>query len=75
MPKITLKGGTHDGMVCEVNWWQDMLYMTKRITIEEASKLKITETVSWKPPEEVYQRVSKNVFEYARTVVYNANEC
>jgi hypothetical protein len=70
--EITLRGGTHDGEVISFDG-RRLIYMKKRISMEEGESLKINEKMSYAWPEEVYYQTAddKAVFTYDRTVNYH----
>lgn len=67
---IVLIGGTRDGESVQVYQWQPLIYVTKRISFDEAQGLIIDEVKTWKSPEEVYIRNRDGDFVYDRTVNY-----
>ena len=67
---VKLIGGTNDGRSVRVNTWQPLIYMPRRMSVEENAALMIDDVVSWKPPEEVYERNDLGEFVYTRTVHY-----
>ncbi len=63
-----LVGGTRDGELVEISSLQRVVYLPKRISIEENKALQIDDSTMWKPPEEVYERDGNGLFQYARTI-------
>jgi len=74
MKTVKLIGGSRDGESIEIYPRQPLVYLRKRITMAEDAELKISETTSWKPPEEVYTRNDDGEFVYDRTVDYKPKE-
>lgn len=68
---VKLVGGTHDGETVEVYSYQPLIYLAKRISMEEAADLDIDGTTAWKFPEEVYEKqLPSGDFVYRNTVNY-----
>lgn len=67
---VRLSGGSRDGETTEAYAWQRIHYASSRITPEERAALAISDTVGWKPPEDVYVRDGGGGFTYSRTVHY-----
>ncbi len=73
---VKLVGGTRDGESWDVYSYQPMVYLAKRITLEESSALYIDGVTAWKSPEEVYEIQHDGNFHYQRTVHYKpADAC
>lgn len=68
--RVKLIGGTRDGESFDVYSYQKSVYLTKRISTEDAAYLKINGVVCWKSPEEVYERQADGSFLYRETVHY-----
>lgn len=71
---VKLIGGTRDGETVEVQTWQPLVYMTKRISIADGDALDIDGVMKWKNPEEVYERNADGDFVYTRTVHYKPDD-
>lgn len=68
----TLVGGTNNGRTVQVESCVKVFYIPVRsLTYEEAQALKITETIQWRWPDEVYELHSDGKFHYVRTVEYS----
>lgn len=72
--QITLIGGTRDGQKYTLPVYQKTLHVPKRISIEEAAKLKISDEVHWRWPDEEYEADSAGIFRYVQTVNYKPEE-
>lgn len=72
--KCTLRGGTRDGEIVSVPWWQAIHYAPRRITVAESKTLRIDDAVAWKNPDDVYGRTSADEFTYSYTVNYKPTE-
>ncbi len=68
--QVKLIGGSRNGETVEVESWQQLVYMKKRISMKEAEELKIDECCATKGPDEVYCRGKDGAFSYSRTVNY-----
>lgn len=66
----TLVGGSRNGEKHSVRPWQRILYLGKRLSLEEDLALKIDDAISWKAPDEVYEKWSDGSFRYSHTVDY-----
>jgi hypothetical protein len=71
--KIVLKGGSRDGETVEARInsgkVQPVIYMTRRISMDEIAALGIDEAVAWKSPEDVYDLVGE-AYIFRETVHY-----
>lgn len=66
-----LIGGTNDGALVTVPGWQKIYCIRKKISWDELQRLRIDDVMSWKEPEEFYERESaKEDFKYSKTVNY-----
>ena len=74
MKLVTLVGGTNDGQQVRVYSFQPSVYRMKRISVEEHAALAIDERMSWKPPEEVYEKNKDGDFVYSHTVHYKPED-
>ena len=68
--RVKLIGGTRDGGAFDVYSYQQTVYLTKRIAVDDESGLKIDDAICWKSPEEVYERKTDGSFLYRETVHY-----
>lgn len=68
--KVKLIGGSRDGerrVICDS---LTIMYITKRITIQESQELMVNSTTMWSPPEEIYERLSRNEFVFTPIIHY-----
>lgn len=70
MKTVTLRGGSRCGIQVEVQSWQKLFYINKAITYAEHKNLKIDEHMSWRVPEEVYNKDIRGNWVYDRTINY-----
>jgi len=71
MKQVTLLGGTHDCTTAFVNHWQNVLYMSKKLTLAEYNLLRMRDAKYFKSPEEVYIRVASDTFEFSHVSNYH----
>lgn len=68
--KVLLFGGSRDHETVEVAPYQNVVYVTKRLSYEEYRALDIDDNMAWKPPEEIYERNEHGEYVHVRTVNY-----
>lgn len=73
MKTIILVGGPNDARTYHVEYWQKILHVPSIITSSEQQDLKIDDVQSWKWPQDVYEKINENEFEYRKTIQYNPN--
>lgn len=71
---VRLVGGTRDGEMWDVYSYQPHVYLRKRQSLEDDIALEIDAAISWKTPEEVYERQPDGSFHYQRTVHYKPDD-
>lgn len=55
--KVKLHGGQRDGEEWPVDFHPWVLYIPRLLTTEESAALRATPEITWRPPEDVYDRV------------------
>ncbi len=72
--RVKLVGGTRDGTLWDVYSYQSRIYLQKRHCWKDILALHINARISWKAPEEVYERQPDGRFQYQHTVHYKPDD-